>query len=131
MERCLFILRFMGNDGRRTWPWKLEIKMPYKIISLLIVLTLATSCSFKPKVGAPWMQKLLHEGPEGPTHFRQGWVHGCETGISATANRFQKSFYKFQQDYKLAQDPVYYSGWKAAFNYCQRYMFQYLRRNIL
>ncbi len=86
---------------------------------------------YKPRVGSPWMQDMLTQGPEGPTNFRKGWRDGCETGISSTANRLQRKFYKFRQDYQLAQDPLYYKGWKAAYSYCNRYVFQYLRRNIL
>ncbi len=102
-----------------------------KIIALSFVLLIAGSCSFKPRVGPPWMQKMLTQGPEGPTNFREGWRDGCETGISGSSNRLQRSFYKFKQNYELSQDPVYYSGWKTAYNYCQRYVFQYLRRNMI
>ena len=103
------------------------------IFVLIITAFFLMSCTsdFKPRVGAPWMQDMLNQGPEGPTNFRKGWRDGCETGISATANRLQRVFYDFKQDFALAQDPVYYKGWKAAYNYCQRYVFQYLRRNIL
>ena len=97
-----------------------------------MIILLSGCMDFRPKVGAPWMQELLHQGPKGAsTNFQLGWRQGCETGISATYNRFQRSFYKFKQDHRLAQDPEYYTGWKTAFNYCQRYVFQYLRRNIL
>lgn len=104
-----------------------------KLLLLSVIMMLLTSCNsqFKPRVGAPWMQDMLTQGPEGPTNFRKGWRDGCETGISSTANRLQRSFYHFKQDYQLAQDPVYYKGWKAAYNYCNRYVFQYLRRNII
>ncbi len=102
-----------------------------RIFVLFIVFTALSSCVGKPNVGPPWMQNMLTQGPEGPTNFRKGWRDGCETGFSATSNRFQRGFYQFRQDYALAQDPVYYTGWKTAFDYCQRYVFQYLRRNIL
>ena len=99
---------------------------------LLVILICLSSCSlFRPQVGPPWMQKLIFEGPDGPTKFKQGWKDGCETGVAASANRFQRSFYTFKQDYELSQDPVYYSGWKTASDYCKRYIFQYLRRNII
>ena len=35
------------------------------------------------------------------------------------------------QDSDLARDPTYYTGWKSAYTYCSRYVFQYLRRNII
>lgn len=101
------------------------------LVYLLIVLSLTSSCGFRPMVGAPWMQKMIKQGPDGPDNFRQGWVDGCETGISGTANRLQRSFYKFKQNYELSQDPVYYAGWKTAYNYCQRLIYQYSRRNLL
>ena len=102
-----------------------------KTCCLILIALLATSCGYKPQLGPPWMQKLFKEGPDGPEEFRQGWRDGCETGLSAVANRFQRSFYQFKQDYKLAQNPVYYAGWRTSFTYCQRYLFQYLRRNLI
>lgn len=106
--------------------------MHYKLVIILLSLSLLSSCAdFKPRVGPPWMQDLLNNGPEGPTNFRLGWRHGCETGMSATANRLQQHFLKFKQDYRLVEDPSYYSGWKTAYDYCQRYIFQYLRRNTM
>lgn len=100
-------------------------------IILLSFCILLSACNYRPMVGAPWMQNMLKNGPEGPTSFKLGWRDGCETGISASSNAFQRSFYKFKQDYNLSKDPVYYKGWKTAFTYCQRYVLQYLRRTIL
>ena len=97
----------------------------------LILMLLMVGCSFKPKVGPPWMQDMLQNAPEGPPKFQLGWRDGCETGISATSNAFQKHFYSFKQDYQLARDREYYTGWKIAYTQCQRYVFQYLRRNII
>src|SRR5262245_21244677 len=103
-----------------------------KVILVILVSFLFVGCAeFKPKVGSPWMQDMLHNGPEGSTNFILGWRHGCETGFSATANRLQRHFYKFRQDYRLAQDPTYYTAWKTAYEYCQRYMFQWSRKNII
>lgn len=102
-----------------------------KFLFLSLIILLTASCGVKPQVGPPWMQEMLNQGPDGPTNFKLGWRDGCETGISATSNRFQRSFYKFKQDYELSKDQAYYTGWKTAFSYCQRYVFQYLRRNIL
>lgn len=103
-----------------------------KYIAVLLLITLTISgCDFRPRVGAPWMQKLMFEGPEGPTMFKVGWRHGCETGVSVTSNAFQRHFYKFNQDAKLARNKVYYTGWKLAYNYCQRYVAQYLRRGLI
>lgn len=104
----------------------------YAIILCLVLLSGVTEgCSFRPRVGPPWMHKMLTQGPPGPTNFQLGWRDGCETGIAASANTFQRQFYRFKQDSTLAQDPTYYTGWRNAFNYCQRYVFQYLRRNII
>lgn len=103
-----------------------------RCLLLLMIMMLTVSCAdFRPRVGAPWMQDLLTQGPAGTNKFRLGWRDGCETGISATANRLQRGFYRFRQNYQLAQDSEYYTGWKVAFSYCQRYVFQYLRRNLI
>ena len=92
---------------------------------------IASCGNYKPRVGAPWMQKLMHEGPEGPTMFKQGWRDGCESGVSVTSNAFQRNYYRFKQDPQLARDKTYYTGWKTSFWYCSRYVFQYLRRHTL
>lgn len=102
-----------------------------KVIVGICIIFLMQGCSFRPKVGSPWMQDLLNQGPEGSTLFKLGWRDGCQTGISATSNAFQRHFYTFTQDYQMAQDPEYYTGWKTAWTFCQRYAFQYLRRSIL
>ena len=105
--------------------------MNIRLPAMVLLACLLGSCSdFRPRVGAPWMQDLLNNGPDGPVNFKLGWRHGCETGISATSNKLQQHFYKFRQDYRLVDDPSYYTGWKTAYDYCQRYVFQYLRRNI-
>lgn len=103
------------------------------VLIISIMCFLVGGCSdFRPMVGPPWMQDMLKNGPEGGnTSFKLGWRHGCETGISATSNRLQRSFYKFKQDYRMLEDPSYYTAWKTAFDYCQRYVAQYLRRNIM
>ena len=108
----------------------MQNKMKRYIITLLIV-GLLTACGYRPMVGPPWMQDMLTESPDGPPRFKLGWRDGCETGISATSNALQKHFYSFKQDYQLARDREYYTAWKLAYTQCQRYVFQYLRRDIL
>ncbi len=100
-------------------------------ISTFIVLLLV-GCTAVP----PW-QRWMQEGPpkregvEYPPLYVEGWVDGCETGISATANQWYKFSYKFQQDPILAQDRIYYRGWKDAFDYCQRFQYQWRGRGTL
>ncbi len=96
-----------------------------RTIILILALSFLPGCDARVRTGPPWMQTLLTEGPPGPALFKQGWQDGCETGISATSNHFQKMFYDFKQDSKLARDQKYYLGWKLAFDYCQRYIFIY------
>jgi len=63
--------------------------------------------------------------------YRDGWIDGCESGVSATTNLWYKFQYKFKQDAYKAQNRVYYKGWKDAFDYCQRYIYQYERRYFM
>lgn len=102
-----------------------------KKIYIIILFFYISSCNYKPLVGAPWNMELMMQGPDAPMAFKKGWRDGCETGISITANVFQKHYYTFTQDPNMSQDRVYYSGWKTAYLYCSRYIFQYLRRNII
>lgn len=101
----------------------------YLVIAIFTFMLLGcTHSPIKPRLGSPFMQKMLTQGPEGPTLYKQGWRDGCETGMSSVANMLQRSFYTFKQNADLAQNKVYYTGWKTAYTYCQRYLFQYLRR---
>jgi hypothetical protein len=109
----------------------MQTRFMLKTITVAMMLVSLSACTSKPRVGAPWMQDLLNQGPPGPTLFQEGWRDGCETGISVTSNAFQRHFYSFKQNSELAQNEIYYSGWKNAYNFCQRYVFQYLRRDVL
>jgi hypothetical protein len=101
-------------------------------VFVLMMVLVAACTDFRPRVGSPWMQKLLTQGPkDSPTLFQEGWVDGCETGISASSNAFQRHFYAFKQNPDHARNQVYYAGWKTAFLYCARYVAQYLRRPYL
>lgn len=102
-----------------------------KLIFIFSIFIIFSGCTYKPKVGSPFMQDLMNQGPDGPIEFREGWRDGCETGISATSNAFQRHFYSFTQDPDKAQDRVYYTGWKTAFWLCSRHVMQYLRRHLI
>lgn len=80
------------------------------------------------RIGASWQQDLLHSTPDGPNKFKLGWRDGCYTGIAATANHHGKFFYEFTQNYQLAQDNEYYTGWRIAWLVCQRYVFNFYAR---
>lgn len=112
----------------------------------LIYITLllgVTSCDYAvtkstydmTKPGSPAM-RWMYDGPpprkDGKAYdplYVQGWVDGCETGASANTNAFYKYMLHFKQDSTLAQNEIYYKGWKDAFWYCGRYVYQY-NRNI-
>lgn len=59
--------------------------------------------------------------PEGPKMYQQGYTDGCQSGYSAYSNSFNKIFYQWKQDPKLAQNAVYYKIWKDAYAYCALY----------
>ena len=104
-----------------------------KIFVLTAILLLTSNCAdFRPRVGPPWMQDFLQNGPkDGSVLFKAGWKDGCMTGVSVNANRLQRHFYRFTQDAELAQNKEYYTAWKTSYTYCQRYIAQYLRRNLI
>lgn len=71
------------------------------------------------------------EGVEPHPLYVKGWQDGCETGVSAVTNHYYKFFYKWRQDAELAQNKIYYQGWRDAWDFCNRYMFQYLSKRFL
>lgn len=100
-------------------------------MALLMIVIMLSFSACSPRVGPPWAQKMLKEGPPGPPLFQQGWQDGCETGMSASSNLLQKYYHSFKQDSTLARNPTYYTGWKNGWSYCQRYVFQYLKRDVI
>lgn len=96
-----------------------------KMALLPILIFLLISCSgFKPRFGPPTknLNKYLHETPDGPPDFQQGWRDGCQTGISSGANQFYKMFYKnnVQDGYKIVNNPTYEKGYSFSFWLCYR-----------
>jgi hypothetical protein len=86
------------------------------------------------KPGSPQM-RWIYDGPPAqksgkpyPPLYTEGWVDGCETGAAGNTNAFYKYTLHFRQDAIKAQDDIYYKGWKDAFFYCGRYIYQYNRR---
>jgi hypothetical protein len=108
------------------------MKLLLVMLATLIMLTACQAGIGRPMVGPPWKQKMLLNGPDdSPPKFREGWKDGCETSIAANANHLQKFFYKFKQNGYMAQDPVYYAGWKVARDYCQKFIFSYLNTDYI
>lgn len=103
-----------------------------KLVTITIICLVAVSLS-SCRAGPPWMQWMF-KGPKDmneknyPPLYIEGWQHGCESGASATVRQWYKQFYRFKQDAYKAQDKTYYKGWKDAFEYCQRYLYQYKKR---
>lgn len=103
-----------------------------QLMMISITLVMLSACS----AGPPWAQ-WIYDGPPDvpgvtyPPLYVKGWQDGCESGASASANHWYKFQHEFRQDWRLAQNRVYYKGWKDAFDYCQRYINQYNRRTLI
>lgn len=78
---------------------------------------------YKPR---PW--GLGGPPADAPEAYKKGWNDGCDTGLSEFAGSYYKSFYKFTQDVKMVDDPVYYQVWKAAEQYCKHYTYKWIYR---
>lgn len=103
--------------------------MTHRTLTILFLLALP-ACDALP----PWHQWMEEGPPPGQEYtplYVEGWQDGCHSGIHATANNWYKMHYSFRQDPYKAQDRVYYKGWKDAFDYCQRFMYQWKRRPYL
>lgn len=105
-----------------------------KILYILLLLFLP-SCEFfdMTKPGSPTMY-WMYEGPRPEkdkkynSNYVEGWQDGCHTGVSANTNAWYKQFYKFKQNPYKTSDQNYYKGWKDAFSFCGRYIYQYNRK---
>lgn len=100
------------------------------LILFVAVVSLSGCAVFKPLGGPYYAQHILTQPPEGPPLFQKGWLDGCHTGIATTGSHIHKLAYGFKQDYKLVHNFEYYTGWKVAWSYCQRYIYQYYLRTI-
>jgi hypothetical protein len=111
-----------------------------KFFIAIVFITFLSSCQMNrhffdfSKPGAPEM-KWMYDGPppskDGKPHnelYVEGWVDGCETGVAGNTNSFYKEFHQFKQDAMKAQNEIYYKGWKDAFFYCGRYIYQWNRK---
>jgi hypothetical protein len=99
-----------------------------RIMVVALLLVLPACGKYLPKAGAAWNQDILEESPPGPPKFQLGWKDGCHSGISVTGNLNHRQFYHYKQNSDLAQDHEYYTGWKIAYDHCQRHFFSYLGR---
>ena len=93
-----------------------------KLTILLAVLMFNTACT-EMHINPGWAKPMSFkvEAPEGPEIYQQAFYDGCESGYSGYANSFNKMFWKWKQDPKLAQDRTYYQMWKDAYSYCALY----------
>lgn len=94
-----------------------------KIYIIFFILILG-SCDLTHKnIFAP-NKKLFKMVPPGPPEFQQGFLDGCQTGLSTGfANDYYKTFYKFTKDIDMVQNKVglYTRTWSAAMIYCRHY----------
>lgn len=100
-----------------------------RYILTILLLLMATGCRgavfsddslFAPRPGG------MGAPPEdAPALYKTGWDHGCKTGLSTMNQQYYKSFYKYKQDPKLANNAMYYKAWKDAYTYCRQYSFRY------
>ena len=110
-----------------------------KKLLIIIALLMLTACGstgkaitdvFRPM---PWL--LEHYPENAPEPYKQGWQHGCESGMAAMTNDYYRTFYRFKNDPEQVRNPVYYKPWKDAYNYCRHYVYAPLResqlRNVL
>ena len=95
-----------------------------KIILLFTLLTIVTACDpTRENFFAP-NKRLFTYVIDGPDNYQQGYLDGCETGLSTGfANDYYKTFYRFRKDIDRikAGDKVYLRAWSSAMIYCRHY----------
>lgn len=108
---------------------KLQIITVQQFFKFTIIIILCLSLNGCINAGSPFLQKLFKEGPDTKYDlFTLGWKHGCETGFATSGNNFYKFRYKYRQDSRLFMNSKYYKGWRSAWTFCQRYLFQWAQR---
>jgi hypothetical protein len=95
------------------------------IFVLLAVMLCISSCDrrlakFLPnRPDTSFTKELEDASPD----FRQGWTHGCESGMASGSNTFYKAFYRTNvvDGYKMTGSSDYKNAWGNGFWYCYRY----------
>lgn len=101
--------------------------MKKNILKKLLLISLVigiSSCSraiskiFPERADSEFGEDLKEASPE----FRMGWEDGCESGMSAGANRFYKAFYDNNKvdGYQMANSSDYKTAWSNSFWWCYR-----------
>lgn len=97
---------------------------------LLIFIIFLASCSLSdtPDIlkPMPWLFKQVPEN--APNKYKEGWKHGCESGLASMTNSYFKSFYKFRQNKKLITNKSYYKAWKDTYDFCRHYAYGTIRQ---
>lgn len=127
----LYIAQYTGKEQMERHYKNMNI---YKIYIIIMIFTLNACSAFDiTKPGSPTMH-WMYEGPrpeKGKNYhpdYVEGWQDGCHTGVSANTNAWYKEFYQFRQNAYKTSNQNYYKGWKDAFSFCGRYIYQYNRK---
>lgn len=95
-----------------------------KISVLILLMFIIVGCdTTRHNIFAP-NKKLFKFAPEGPTAYNQGYLDGCETGLSTGfANDYYKTFYRFRKDRNMVKqgNKLYLRAWSSAMIYCRHY----------
>lgn len=57
--------------------------------------------------------------PSGPPEYRLGWEDGCDTGVSAQGDFFDKMVFGFKKRPELGNNELYKQAWNEGFTYCR------------
>ena len=105
------------------------------LIRRLLLLILAgfslvlTNCYNAPRNIKPASWVFKHMPENASETFKQGWMDGCESGLSSMTNTAYKTFYSFKQNAALRSDPEYYMVWKDTYTYCRHYVYGTIRQS--
>ncbi len=102
--------------------------MKFKII-IIIGIIFISSCRgqvFSEKSRfAPLPAGMTYPPKDSPPDYLEGWYDGCYTGLSTMNQQIYKSFYGYKQNFRKADNILYYQAWRDAYTYCRQYSFRY------
>ena len=100
-----------------------------KTLLIILSLSILSACH-----NVPMWKYSMFERPVGngnyPPLYIKGWQDGCESGAQASANHLYRFKYKFTQDWKLLNNPMYMNGWDRAYSHCRKYVLQHNLRSM-
>lgn len=100
------------------------MKKPLITMMIMTMLGFTLSACSSDSVMAPKPFGMTGPERDAPEAYLAGWDDGCQTGMSTMSTTYYKSFYSYDIDHHMMDNPEYYRAWRDAYTYCRHYVFK-------